>query len=340
MRRHLNKNRLIKIISKIKKVNVLVLGDIILDHYICGKAERLSPEAPVPVVWANRQNYLLGGASNVAYNLASLGTKVGISGVVGEDENGKLILELLKKEKIKRDFVLCYNQRPTTLKTRIIAQHQQVVRVDWESIEQVSPSINKKIIQSIRKNVSKFDSLIIEDYGKGLINPKLLEKIIDICKKNKKIITVDPKEEHFDYYDGITTLTPNLKEAQSATHMIVKRKADLNILGKKIMDKLSPRALLLTLGEDWMRLFLDQGSIWHLPTYALEVFDVSGAGDTVIAVYTAALSTGASFLEAAFLANIAAGIVVGKLGVASVSALELTKRVKDYFDKVHIQKIN
>ncbi len=339
MKGYLKKTRLLKIISKFKQVNILVIGDIILDRYVWGKADRLSPEAPVPVVWANRENYLLGGAANVAFNLSSLGVKSAISGVAGRDFYSKQIEGLMKKEKINNSLVLNIQGRPTTLKTRVIARHQQVVRIDWESSEELSLKINRKIVNSIRRNIDKFDTVVIEDYGKGVINPHILEEVLDICKKKKKSVAVDPKEEHFDFYKGVTVLTPNLKEAQSAANFKVKGRKELNLLGEVLLEKLYPEALLVTLGEEGMRLFLKRGGSFHLPTYALDVFDVSGAGDTVIAVFASALSAGASFLEAAFLSNFAAGIVVSRLGASAVSPSELADKVNKYFDKVQIKKV-
>ncbi len=338
MRKHLNKERLLNLIAKFKKAKPLVIGDIILDHYIWGRAERLSPEAPVPVVWANRENYLLGGAGNVAYNLSSLGAKASLAGVIGKDFYGSQLLTLLRKEKIKSESVFVSKDRPTTLKSRVIAQHQQVVRIDWESPEEISLNVSRKIINFVKKNIDNFSSIIIEDYAKGVINPYLLGEIVSLAKKKKKIITVDPKEEHFDYYQEVTALTPNLKEAQYGANFKVKKKEDLNLLGNILREKLNPEALLITLGEEGMRIFLREGGVFHFPTYALEVFDVSGAGDTVIAVFTLALSVGASFLEAGFLANLSAGIVVGKLGVAGVFASELIQRLNS-FPKANIQKI-
>jgi len=325
------KDRLIRIIDRLRKVKVLVVGDIILDHYIWGKAQRLSPEAPVPVVWANREEYLLGGASNVAHNSIALGAKAEICGIMGSDFYSDVLKSLLRKKNVSGNLIVVDKNRPTTLKTRVIAQHQQVVRIDWESSEFVSFNINKKMISLIKRNIHKFDLVIIEDYGKGMINPSFLEALVHICRKNKKIVTVDPKEEHFDYYKEVTALTPNLKEAEYATGMRVKKDEDIDILAHIILDKLNPRALLVTLGDKGMRLFLKTGQYFHLPASAIEVFDVSGAGDTVIAVFSLGLASGASFLEAAYLANLAAGIVVGRLGVAVTSPLELKKRVIDHF---------
>jgi D-beta-D-heptose 7-phosphate kinase/D-beta-D-heptose 1-phosphate adenosyltransferase len=320
------KQKLRNIISRFKNKNILVVGDLILDHYIFGKVERISPEAPVPVVWANRENFVCGGAANVGLNLVSLGAKTSLCGVIGKDHFGNVLFSHIEKGGINTGLILQERGRPTTLKTRIIAHHQQVVRLDWESLESLSLNANKTILNKIRKNIDKFDGVIIEDYGKGVINPELVEELVDLCKRKKKIVTVDPKEEHFDYYENVTSLTPNLKEAQNAAGMKVRSKEEMPLLGKIIMEKLNPQSLLITLGEDGMMLFADS-RYYHIPTTAQEVFDVTGAGDTVIAAFTLALSCGASFYEAAVISNFAAGIVVGKLGAATTSKEEILKRI-------------
>lgn len=321
------KSRLLKLINKFRKSRVLVVGDLILDRYIFGNVERISPEAPVPVVWANREEFLGGGAANVALNIVSLGGKVSICGVLGRDHYGDLLSSIIKKGNIDTELIIKDKSRPTTLKTRIIAQHQQVVRLDWESVEFLPLDINRKIINRLYKDIDKFDAVIIEDYGKGVVNPYLVKELVNICHKKNKIITVDPKEEHFDYYENVTALTPNLKEAQYAANMKVRNKEEITILGNIIMQKLKPKSLLVTLGEEGMELFLEGDKSWHIPTTALEVFDVTGAGDTVIAVFSLALSCGADFKEAALLSNIAAGIVVGKLGAATVNTKEFKERL-------------
>lgn len=340
MQRYLKKEKLLRRISGLKKINVLVVGDIILDHYIWGNASRLSPEAPVPVVWANNEDFLLGGASNVAFNLASLGSKTSISGVVGSDFYGRLLKDTLLKESIDKNNVVSTKERPTTLKARVIAKHQQVVRIDWESTNELSLRINKKIIKSVKDNINKFDAVIIEDYGKGVVNPYVIEKIVNLCKKNNKIVTVDPKENHIDLYKGVTALTPNLSEARSATNMKADTDKEIDLLGEVLLNECYPEGLLITLGERGMRLFLKDGDIFHLPTYAKEVFDVSGAGDTVIAVFTAALATGASLLEASFLANVAASIVVERVGASSVTSSQLCKRTEDNLSKILAKKVS
>lgn len=323
---HLNKNKLRSVISRFKNKNILVVGDLVLDHYIFGKVDRISPEAPVPVVWANRENFVCGGAANVGLNLVALGAKVSICGVIGKDHFGKRLFSLIESGGISSNLLVQEKNRPTTLKTRIIAQHQQIVRLDWESVEFLSQKVSRMLVSKIAKNIDKFDAVIIEDYGKGVINPNLVGDVVDLCTRKRKIITVDPKEEHIDYYTNVTSLTPNLKEAQVAAHMKIHGKSEIPLLGKAIMARLNPKSLLVTLGEDGMMLFAD-GKYYHIPTMALEVFDVTGAGDTVISAFTLALAAKASFYEAALISNFAAGIVVEKLGAATTNSKELIQRI-------------
>ncbi|MCK4912724.1 MAG: D-glycero-beta-D-manno-heptose-7-phosphate kinase [Candidatus Omnitrophica bacterium] len=320
------KKKLNNIVSRFKNKRILVVGDLILDHHIVGSVDRVSPEAPVPVVWANQENFVPGGAANVGLNLSAMGAKVSLCGVVGRDHFGKTLLSHIGQYGICTKLIVKDSKRPTTLKTRIMAHHQQIVRVDWESLEFLSESTNKSVFNKIKKNLDNFDALIVEDYGKGVINPSLLEELIDLCRKKNMIITVDPKEEHFDYYENVTVLTPNLKEAQAAAGTKIRSKSQIPFLGKIIMKRLNPKALLITLGEDGMMLFFGE-SCHHIPTAALEIFDVSGAGDTVISVFTLALTAGATYKEAAIIANFAAGVVVGKLGAATLTKKELNTAI-------------
>ncbi len=319
---NINKKRLKNIISRFSRKKILVIGDLILDHHIFGTVDRISPEAPVPVVWANKESFACGGAANVGVNLRALGAKVSLCAVCGRDHFGKQLLKYIKESGMATNLIVVDSLRPTTLKTRIMAHNQQIVRVDWESQEQLDLATNKLILNKIKKNINDFDAVIIEDYGKGVVNPGLVEEVVRLCKRKKKIITVDPKEEHFDYYGNVTALTPNLKEAQAAVNMKIRSKSEIPLLGKMIMEKLNPQMLLLTLGEDGMMLFYGD-SYHHMPTAALEVFDVTGAGDTVISAFTLSLACGAKQEEAAAIANLAAGIVVGKLGAATVVKKEL-----------------
>lgn len=330
-----------RIINNFHKANILVVGDLILDEYIWGKVERISPEAPVPVVWANKRTYVPGGAANVANNIRALDGRVLLVGVVGEDKYN--LFSELKKRKVNTKGVFIESKRHTTLKTRIIAGHQQVVRVDWEHTHPLPKQLNQRMINFVKKNITGFDAIIIEDYGKGVINLYLLEELISLARAHKKIITVDPKEEHFQYYRGVTSITPNRKELENAIRDLKIKDTtnrfrlntdrlftdkDIGLAADEIMRYLDLDSLLVTLGEQGMRLFEKNGRFMHIPTVAQEVFDVSGAGDTVIATFTLGLCCGATKLEAAHLANFAAGIVVGKVGTATTSRKELLERIK------------
>ncbi|MEW6170600.1 MAG: D-glycero-beta-D-manno-heptose-7-phosphate kinase [Candidatus Omnitrophota bacterium] len=324
----MNKKRLQEIIKKFPKKKILVIGDLILDEFIWGTVDRISPEAPVPVVWVNSESFMPGGAANVANNITSLNGKAFICGLVGKDKNADLLINELKKKGVEASGIIVDSQRPTILKTRIIAHHQQVVRIDREKLDGIDDNILEQILCFVREKIDEIDGLIIEDYGKGLIVPRLLSQLVPLARKHKKIITVDPKVEHFSYYQGVTSLTPNQKEAEYGSSIKIKTDADINQAGKKLIKELNSESILITLGENGMRLFERNGKFTHIPTVAKEVFDVSGAGDTVIAVFTLSLASGATFLEAAQLANFAAGIVVGKVGVAVTTREELLESIK------------
>ena len=320
--------KLKNIISKFSDLKVLVIGDLILDEFVWGEVSRISPEAPVPVVWVKSESFMPGGAANVANNIASLGAEVYIAGVVGSDERAGILKEGLIEKCINADGIITDDDRPTTLKTRVVANHQQVVRIDREKIEEISADALDKIIIYVKGIIDQMDAIIIEDYGKGVISARLLKEILTIAKKKKKIITVDPKEEHFSYYKGVTAITPNHHEAAQAIG--IKAKDDQSILkiGKELLKKINCEGVLVTLGENGMQLFQKNGAITHIPTVAQEVFDVSGAGDTVISVFTLALALGVNMKDAAYISNIAAGIVVGKVGIAVITQKELIERLK------------
>ncbi len=339
----MNAKALKEIVAKFPRAKILVIGDLILDEYIWGEVERISPEAPVPVVWAKKRTFVPGGAANVANNVSALGAKACLVGVTGSDKNAEILRSGLSKRGINTRAVFTEPNRHTTVKTRIVAGHQQVVRVDWEHTDSLPRSLNKRIAAFIDRNIDDFDAVIIEDYGKGVVNSHLLEELLDITRDNKKIITVDPKEENFQYYHGVTAITPNRRELENAIRNLkikdtsnrfrlhsdkLFQDEDIDLAAREIIKYLSLGALLVTLGEEGMRLFEKGNRTTHIPTVAQEVFDVSGAGDTVIACFTLALSCGASKLEAAHLANFAAGIVVSKLGTAAVSRKELLAKIQ------------
>lgn len=316
-----------KIIGRFSRAKILVIGDLILDEFVWGSVSRISPEAPVPVVWVDRESYMPGGASNVANNITAQGASVYVAGVVGTDQRADKLIELLSQNGIGTEGVVSDPSRPTTLKTRIIAGHQQVVRVDREKIDHLPQAVLKEIVFYSKKIIPRVDAVIIEDYGKGVITPSLLKEMVKFARQHKKIITVDPKEEHFSYYKGVTSITPNNHEASVAAGIKIKDQKSLRIAGLKLLQRIKSDSVLITRGENGMCLFQKNGRMTQIPTAAQQVFDVSGAGDTVIGIFTLAMACGANTLDAARISNIAAGIVVGKVGVAVTDPQELIERI-------------
>ena len=320
------------------RVKVLVIGDLMLDEFVWGKVNRISPEAPVPVVWVQSESVMPGGAANVANNIRALGGEAVVVGVVGEDRWGNALLSDLAARRIDTSGVLT-TARPTTVKTRVIAHHQQVVRVDREQREPLPAGSVERLIRAVTQRIKAVDAVVIEDYGKGVITRQLLAKVIPLARAHRKIITVDPKQEHFDLYRRVTALTPNREEAGEAVGRELQSNADVQRAGTEILKRLACEGLLITLGEDGMCLFertsrrggARQGVRRLLiPTVAQEVFDVAGAGDTVIAAFTLALAGGAPMAQAARIANHAAGIVIGKLGVAVATPEELRAKLNGH----------
>ncbi|MCX5709889.1 MAG: D-glycero-beta-D-manno-heptose-7-phosphate kinase [Candidatus Omnitrophica bacterium] len=331
------------VIASFNKARILVVGDVILDQYIWGTVDRVSPEAPVPVVWGKSRTYVPGGAANVANNISALDGEVTLVGITGQDEHAKILLSELKKRNINTGGIFSDPKRHTILKTRVLAGHQQVVRVDWEDTEPLAKGLNEKILKFIKSHIKNFDAVIIEDYGKGVVNMHLLAELIALGRRFGKIVTVDPKEEHFQYYRGVTSITPNRKELENAIRNLKLKDnenrfkintdrlftdKDIDSAASQILEYLKLESILVTLGEQGMKLFEKSGRMTHIPTQAQAVFDVSGAGDTVISAFTLALCAGASKLEAAHIANFAAGIVVGKVGTATTDRTELSQRLK------------
>ncbi|MDP8233383.1 MAG: D-glycero-beta-D-manno-heptose-7-phosphate kinase [Candidatus Saelkia tenebricola] len=325
-----NREGIKNILDCFNNKKILLLGDLILDQFIWGEVSRISPEAPVPVVWARQESYMPGGACNVAHNLAVLGASVSLVGIVGNDSNGETLLTELKKIGVDTEGIVQDTGRPTTHKIRVIAHSQQVVRIDRENVELISQSVTNKIIKVIESKIKEADAVIIEDYGKGLITSSLVKKVVELGSRYKKIISVDPKKEHFKYYKGVTTITPNKQEAEEATGIKIKDDDSLIKAGKKLLKTMDAKSVLITLGDKGMYLFEKGKSALHIPTMARQVYDVSGAGDTVIASFTLAVSSGASLPQAAYVANQASGIVVGKIGTATVSKKELLKEIRKW----------
>ncbi len=332
------KNRLIRIVKKFKNKKIKVIGDIILDEYIFGDVERISPEAPVPVVVVKEKRYNLGGAANVAWNIKALGAEVELYGVLGNDEAGKIVLDILKEKNINSEGIIKTDSRPTTKKTRVIGQHQQIVRIDEEITDPLHKKEKKVLMEKIL-NRNDGDSVIFEDYEKGTITKEIAFEII---KRNKnKIITCDPKKHNFSFYKNINVLKPNRKELEFVSKREFKNKNDMIKEIKKLSRTLKIPIILLTLGSEGM-ILKDEEKIYHIPSLKVEVYDVTGAGDTVIASFTLSLISGAYPLEAAIISTIAAGIEVTKLGASAVFPEEIFEmigeRAQEIFERTKILK--
>jgi rfaE bifunctional protein kinase chain/domain len=319
---------LINSVRSFRKKRILVLGDLILDRFIFGAVSRISPEAPVPVVEIKTESASLGGAANVAANIRSLGAVPIPIGVLGSDLEGKLLREEFRSIGSPINGLLIDKNRPTSTKTRIIAHHQQVCRTDREDRSSLPPPMQSRLAQKFRAALAAADAVIVSDYAKGLISPALLKRILPQARSAGKIICVDPKIYDFAVYKPATVITPNTLETERASGISISGTRDLVRAAKKILENSGIEHLLVTRGEEGMALFEDNSSITHIPTVAQEVFDVTGAGDTVISTLALGLAAGLTILESAILSNIAAGIVVGKLGTASVAPDELIAAIR------------
>lgn len=314
------------ILKNFSKSRILVIGDLILDRYIWGKVSRISPEAPVPVVEVTDDNFMLGGAANVANNIMALGGEATVAGVAGKDRAGEVLRELLKDQGI--GCALFEDSRPTTIKTRVIAHNQQVVRFDREDKNRVSAKVMGEVIAFLKHAVREHDAVIVSDYKKGMVSRDLIKGILKSARPHNELLAVDPKVGHFHCYKGVSLITPNLIEASYGSGVEIKDEKSLIRAGRTLMKKLSCGAVLITRGEEGMSLF-EKGGITHIPTVARHVYDVTGAGDTVIATFTLAYASGASMQEAAVIANHAAGIVVGEVGTAVVTREKLLESLKE-----------
>lgn len=314
-----------QLVSAFRGQSVLVVGDVMLDRFIWGDVERISPEAPVPVVRARQETAHLGGAANVAANLAALGARPTIAGVVGVDAAAEQIRAAVAEARIQARLV-ADEARVTTVKTRVIARSQQVVRVDQESEGALSTASLDALRRAVLEELDGAQAVVVSDYDKGVISRGLLEAILPRARKLERPLVVDPKLSHFGDYQPVTILTPNQSEAARATAMEIRSEEDCLRAARAILERLDTRAVLVTRGERGM-LLLERNAEPHvIPAVAREVYDVTGAGDTVAAVLALSLAAGASFFEAAWLANHAGGIVVGKVGTSTVQAEELAER--------------
>ena len=304
-----------------KKPNILVIGDLMIDHYLWGSCDRISPEAPVQVVNVKKESSVLGGAGNVINNLVTLGSVVDVISVIGNDSVANELKSLLEKIDVPTSNLVVENNRKTSKKSRLIASQQQVLRYDMESIDDINENSHKQIIQTLEKNINKYSSIILSDYGKGVLTTNLTKEIIKIANKNNIKVLVDPKGKDYSKYKGSYTLTPNKKEAMEATNIDIKDENSLIEALKSLKTQCNLEVSLITLSEQGIAIFDDELTI--KPTVAREVYDVTGAGDTVIASIAFALGNNLDIKDAIYFANLAAGVVVGKIGSATTTLDEI-----------------
>jgi len=320
------------LLGRVQGHRVAVLGDLMLDEYLFGEVSRISPEAPVPIVRVDRERAVLGGAANVAANLKAIGAEPMLIGTLQQDTAGRRLQSLLAALDIGRDGLVEDATRPTIIKTRVIGQRQQMLRIDREDLGACPAAAQEALCASLARTLEQASALIISDYAKGAVSAAVMERVRELCGARGIPWIVDPKPSQMALYQGATFMTPNTKELSELTGLPAKGDAELALAGRSLMAALGLRGLLVTRSEKGMALFApDEGhrEPWLIPTEAREVFDVSGAGDTVIAVFSAAISTGADEQAAAMLANAAAGIVVGKMGTATATPAEILRHYQD-----------
>lgn len=317
--------RLAAIVRRFPEVRLLVVGDVMLDQFIWGRVSRISPEAPVPVVQVTRESFHLGGAANVAANIRALGGRASIVGVIGGDAHGARILRELRAIRVGVSGLLRASTFATIRKTRILAHQQQVVRLDREP-GGIGKRLSAQVVGRVMDVLDGFDGIVVSDYNKGVIGPDLLSRLA-ARPKGAPMLFIDPKKDNFPHYAGATLVKPNLEAAQAATGIVIGDTPSLERAGKQLIERWRSQAVLISRGEEGMTLFRSNQTMHHFPTTAREVFDVTGAGDTVLATAALALGAGSTFEEAAVLANRAAGIVVGKIGTATASGNELAAEI-------------
>ncbi len=326
----LGRERIEHITDSIGKAKVLILGDTMLDEYLFGKVERISPEAPVPVVDIESNRQLLGGAANVAANIRALGDEPILVGTVGEDDAASNLRRLLADKDIASEYLVVDQSRQTTIKTRIMAHNQQVVRADRETRHELSEDIENEVFDRIIRVADSIAAIIISDYGKGVITLSLLRRVIELCQEKKIFIAVDPKETRFHNYERVSLITPNHLEAGFAWGRRINTEEDLLEVGNGLLEKLQAENILITRGAQGMSLFRSGQEPTHIPTFARRVYDVTGAGDTVIATFVSAIAAGADPVEAAIVANAGAGFTVAEVGTASITLADLKRELEHH----------
>ena len=321
---------LLSLLDRISRIKILVVGDVMLDRYWWGNASRLSPEAPVPVVALKKVSNIPGGAGNVAANIAGLGANVILTGLIGSDDAGALLRESLLGHNISPDLLISSETRPTTTKTRVLVHNQQIARIDEETDVPLTDAEQEAVLGRVRNVIADVDAVVLSDYAKGCLTRTLVAAVIAEAKKHGKIVLADPKSRDFTKYSGATVLTPNLTEALNAAGIENGGEEHADEAAKKILAETSVESLLITLGEHGMKLFqTGEGSV-HFPSMARQVFDVTGAGDTVVALLAAALGASADIHSAIEFANIGAGLAVEKVGTTIVSIDELRLAIGDH----------
>jgi D-beta-D-heptose 7-phosphate kinase/D-beta-D-heptose 1-phosphate adenosyltransferase len=316
------------VVSQLGGHRVLVLGDLMLDRYMWGKAERISPEAPVPVVKVEREEIKLGGAANVALNLAALGDAPVLVGMVGDDSNAGLLRAELARLNFDDDGLVTVQERPTTVKTRVVAGSQQVVRIDREDDAETDGPVAHRLFERFEALVSRADAIVISDYGKGTLSAQLVDRAVHVARTRGLFVAVDPKETHFHRYRDVSILTPNHHEACFAAGRKVKDDGGIRDIGEQLRERLNAEHLLITRGEHGMTLFSRDRQPLHIPTVAQHVFDVTGAGDTVIATLTAAVAGGIEVPDACRLANVAARRAIAEVGAYAVTCDDLRHELR------------
>lgn len=320
-----NKKRegLSKIIDQFPGIRVLVIGDVMLDEYIWGKVRRISPEAPVPVVEVKEKTFMAGGAGNSASNIASLGGEVKISGVIGEDPQAALFCEKLNALGVNTSGLTKDPVHPTITKTRVIANKQHVVRVDVEKLEPLSENVEENLLKALESQIQWAQVVVISDYGKHVVTEKIAQKVIRTATSEGKAVIIDPKGNDYEKYRGATIITPNVMEAETVLNRDISSESDIQEAGQALNRLINGKAILLTRGSEGMTLFHNQGETITIPAVARNLFDVTGAGDTVVATLAMCLAANSSMEDGVYLANLAAGLVVEKLGTATVTGEEL-----------------
>jgi rfaE bifunctional protein kinase chain/domain len=326
------RSRLQSLFDHLQGKRVAVVGDLMLDRYYWGAVVRISPEAPVPVVEVESESERLGGAANVANNIASLGGIPLMIGVIGEDDAGRRLRGIIQETGLSTEGLFLDASRPTTVKTRVIAHHQHVVRVDKEVKEEIRPELQEKILDALKHRIGQVDAIVVQDYNKGVLAKRLIGELVNFARSSRMIVCVDPKSHNFFEYKQVTVFKPNRKETEEAFGVRLHDQQSVEEAGKTLVKQLQAENVLLTLGESGMSLFESNGAVTHVPTAARKVADVSGAGDTVISTLTMALAAGASIKEASTLANVAGGVVCGEVGIVPVDWKVLFETVLSSLD--------